>query len=84
MHIAKQSHVSANRVCLNVLQEENHHSEVRLPNGVQWQPESCWDNIYDAINDCRVLCYVVGMYRPLIMVQKHSSLLLLVLNCTAV
>lgn len=44
------------------MQEENHHSEVRLPNGVQWQPESCWDSIYDAINDCRVLCYVVGAH----------------------
>ncbi|KAL3153372.1 hypothetical protein ABBQ38_011712 [Trebouxia sp. C0009 RCD-2024] len=41
-------------------QEEEHHSQVRLPNGVHWQPESCWDDIYDAIMDCRVLCYVVG------------------------
>lgn len=43
-----------------VVQEEGHHSQVRLPNGVHWEPESCWDNIYDAIMDCRVLCYVVG------------------------
>ena len=43
-----------------VLQEEEHHSQVRLANGVHWEPESCWDNIYDAIMDCRVLCYVVG------------------------
>ena len=43
-----------------VHQEEGHNSKVRLPNGVHWEPESCWDNIYDAINDARVLCYVVG------------------------
>ncbi|KAL3162479.1 hypothetical protein ABBQ32_010140 [Trebouxia sp. C0010 RCD-2024] len=41
-------------------QEADHHSQVRLANGVHWEPESCWDNIYDAIMDCRVLCYVVG------------------------
>lgn len=46
--------------CLVVLQEADHHSQVRLANGVHWEPESCWDNIYDAIMDCRVLCYVVG------------------------
>lgn len=45
---------------LALLQEEGHHSQVRLPNGVHWDPESCWDNLYDAIMDCRVLCYVVG------------------------
>lgn len=44
------------------LQEEGHHSQVRLPNGVHWEPESCWDSIYDAINDARVLCYVVGVW----------------------
>lgn len=41
-------------------QEAGHNSQVRLPNGVHWEPESCWDNIYDAISDARVLCYVVG------------------------
>ena len=51
------------------MQEENHHSEVKLPNGVQWQPQSCWDNIYDAINDCRVLCYIVGMYTVLLLLS---------------
>lgn len=45
---------------LHVLQEADHHSQVRLANGVHWEPESCWDSIYDAIMDCRVLCYVVG------------------------
>ena len=43
-----------------LVQEEGHHSQVRLPNGVHWEPESCWDNIYDAISDARVLIYVVG------------------------
>lgn len=42
------------------MQEEGHHSQVQLPNGVHWEPESCWDDIYDAIDNCRVLCYVVG------------------------
>ena len=44
------------------MQEEGHSSQVRLPNGVHWEPESCWDDIYNAIDNCRVLCYVVGMW----------------------
>ena len=43
------------------MQEEGHRSQVRLPNGVHWEPQSCWDDIYNAIDNCRVLCYVVGM-----------------------
>lgn len=62
-----------------MLQEPGHNSQVRLPNGVHWEPESCWDNIYDAINDARVLCYVVG--RPaLLLLKTADTLYLLLLN----
>lgn len=56
-----------------VLQEEGHSSKVRLPNGVHWEPESCWDNIYDAIMDARVLCYVVG--QPILLYHLTSACL---------
>ncbi len=62
-----------------VQQEAGHNSQVRLPNGVHWEPESCWDNIYDAISDARVLCYVVG--KPaLLLLTIADTLYLLLLN----
>ena len=64
----------------NVQQEAGHNSQVRLPNGVHWEPESCWDNIYDAISDARVLCYVVGKPALLLLTVTGTPYLLLLSN----
>jgi len=66
-------------VSCDVQQEAGHNSQVRLPNGVHWEPESCWDNIYDAISDARVLCYVVGKL-ALLLLTLADTLYLLLLN----
>ena len=65
----------------NVQQEAGHNSQVRLPNGVHWEPESCWDNIYDAISDARVLCYVVG--KPALLLLTITGTPYLLLLCLA-